>query len=87
MTCHAKPTELGYARAAFMVSRRIAPQAVSRNYMRRVLREWFRTRQSQIGSMDLVLRVTRKFSRGDFAAISVELDDIYRRISTKCRAS
>lgn len=86
VACHAKPTSLGYPRVAFLVSKRIAAEAVSRNYMRRVLRELFRAYQRELGSLDLVLRATKKFSRGEFAAISGEMDDIFRQIM-KCRNS
>jgi len=73
LTLQAKSNTLGLPRLAVMVARRVSPRAVARNYMRRVLREVFRHSQHEIGAFDIVVRVTRPFSRNQYAAVREEL--------------
>lgn len=73
LTVLVKPNTLGIPRLAVMVSRRVSPKAVARNYMRRLVRETFRQHQHQIGAFDIVVRVTRPFEREQHAAVHEEL--------------
>jgi ribonuclease P protein component len=56
----ARPNELGCPRLGLIIPRRVVPRAVDRNRMRRVLREWFRLNQPQLGNRDILIRVTDK---------------------------
>lgn len=67
------PNELGYARLGIVVSKKTARRAVARNYMRRVVREWFRHHRSQMTGRDLVIRVNKPFGRADFDQVMAEL--------------
>lgn len=69
-----------------VVAKKVAKRSVDRNYMRRVLRESFRKQQSQIGHLDLVIRVLKSFNHQDYAAVNQEFDELLfrlRRISEK----
>lgn len=79
----AKPNTLGHSRLAVMVSKKVAPLAVHRNYMRRVLREHYRPMQGTLPALDIVLRVTKPFTRSEFAEIGNEIAQIMQRLG-KC---
>lgn len=67
------PNELGYPRLGIVVSKKTAKRAVARNYMRRVLREWFRLSRGQMPGQDLVIRINKSFDRADFVQVQNEL--------------
>jgi ribonuclease P protein component len=55
-----RPNSLGCPRLGLIVPRRVVPRAVDRNRVRRVVREWFRLNQQQLGSRDILVRLTEK---------------------------
>jgi ribonuclease P protein component len=57
---------LGYPRLALIVPKRLAPRSVTRNRIRRLMREAFRIRQDRLGGWDYVLRLVKT----DASAIS-----------------
>lgn len=67
-----------------MVAKKTARLAVKRNYMRRVVREYFRTHLSDIALLDIVVRVKKPFIWQDFNAISQEISDIVGKLC-KCQ--
>lgn len=71
---------------AVMVSKKVAPLAVRRNYMRRVLRDHFRRSQTTMPGLDIVVRVTKAFTRSEFSDIGNELAAIVQRLG-KCQNS
>lgn len=73
LALHSMPNELGYPRLGIVVSKKTAKRAVARNYMRRVLREWFRHNRGQISGQDLVIRINKPFGRADFVQVQNEL--------------
>ena len=81
-----KPNGLAHPRLGIMVAKKTARLSVSRNYMRRVIREQFRVQQADIAPLDLVVRVTKAFNRQEFAAIMQELSSIFVKIR-KCQNS
>jgi ribonuclease P protein component len=86
LAVHYKPNTLGYPRLGIVVSKKSARLAVARNYMRRVLREWFRLNRDMFGGIDLVVRVNKPFNRLDFARMVVELEGMLsnlKRTSSK----
>jgi len=74
------PNTLGYPRLGIVVSKKTARRAVARNYMRRVLREWFRLNREQLGGLDLVVKVQKAFARDDFMLIQEELQRFLNRL-------
>lgn len=77
---HYQPNSLGYARFGIVASKKIARRAVARNYMRRVLREWFRLNREQLGTVDMVIRVQKPFTHVDFHHIQEELQRLLNRL-------
>jgi ribonuclease P protein component len=50
---------LDYPRLALVVPKRLAPRAVTRNRIRRLVREAFRLQQVRLGSLDCVVRLMK----------------------------
>ena len=69
-----------------MVAKKTARLAVTRNYMRRVVRDYFRTHLREIALLDIVVRVKKPFFRQDFSAISQEVSDVVGKLH-KCQKS
>mgnify|MGYP001583154316 FL=1 len=81
-----KPNGLTFPRLGIMVAKKTARLSVSRNYMKRIVREQFRSQQDVVAPLDIVVRVTKSFNRQDFAAIMQELSSIFVKIR-KCQNS
>lgn len=73
---HYKPTELNNSRLGFMVSKKIHKRANQRNYIKRAIREYFRTHQPQWNSHDIIVRVQKHFTPLQYAEIVAELDNL-----------
>ena len=54
---------LGLARLGLVVGKKAAKRANKRNYMKRVIREWFRLHQHELPAKDFVVRVRVMFER------------------------
>ena len=81
-----KPNGLAFPRLGIVVAKRTARLSVSRNYIKRVVREQFRAQQTEIALLDIVVRVTKSFNKQDFVAIMQELSAIFVKIR-KCQNS
>jgi len=55
MSVLAAPNQLGHPRLGMAISRKVAPSAVTRNCIKRLVRESFRAYKAQLGSLDLVV--------------------------------
>jgi ribonuclease P protein component len=53
------PSPLDYPRLALVVPKRLAPRAVTRNRIRRLVREAFRMQQQRLGALDCVVRLVK----------------------------
>lgn len=58
------------------------PGAVTRNYIKRVLREFFRTRTSLYG-LDVVILARTAFSHGDIGKVEIELQSLLSKLQDK----
>jgi len=67
-----RQNSIGSARLGFIVPRRVLKRAVDRNRVKRLLREWFRRNQQQLGSRDILVRITGNNS-GEFLAAVASL--------------
>ncbi len=56
-----------------MVGKKTAKRAHDRNYMKRVLRDWFRRHKAQLPPRDFVIRVRRPFGRDGADEIRAQL--------------
>jgi len=59
LVMHYQPNSQEQARLGLVVGKKTCKLAVDRNYMRRVLREFFRIQQHQIAHVDLVVRAKK----------------------------
>jgi ribonuclease P protein component len=66
-----RPNALGCARLGLIIPRRVVRRAVDRNRLRRVLREWFRLNQQQLGGRDILVRLTA--SPGELPSVVAQL--------------
>jgi len=80
LAIHYQYNTLGRARLGLVVAKKIAKRSVDRNYMRRVLREFFRKQQMDIGPIDVVLRVQKIFHHQEHEAVAQEFDDLLFRL-------
>ncbi len=80
---HYLPSQDKQARLGLVVSKKTAKLAVHRNYMRRVLRECFRLQQHEIGAVDLIIRVQKKFSQADYVQIKQEFDGLITQLKQR----
>jgi ribonuclease P protein component len=53
----ASPNGLGFPRLGMIVPKKVIPTAVARNRIKRLLREWFRTRQADMVGLDILARL------------------------------
>jgi len=83
LAVHYQPNTLGRARLGLVVGKKTAKSSVHRNYMRRVLREFFRLHQHSINSVDLVVRVQKKFNKKDFLSVVQEFDSLLNKINLR----
>jgi len=85
LALHYQPNQIGRARLGLVVGKKVAKRAVDRNYMRRVLREFFRMQQHEINHVDLVIRVQKKFDKEDFIQIKQEFDSLIAKINQRTK--
>jgi ribonuclease P protein component len=64
------------ARLGVVVGKRVAPLAVDRNYLKRLVREIFRRQQRELVGFDLLVRPRRTLSREEAATASAELHSL-----------
>lgn len=83
LVVHYKPNTTMNPRLGLVVAKKIAKLAVDRNYMRRVLREFFRVQQHEINHADLVIRVQKKFEKQDFIQIKQEFDALIAKVNQR----
>ncbi|MYD44068.1 MAG: ribonuclease P protein component [Gammaproteobacteria bacterium] len=68
------PNKLTHPRLGMTVAKRHLPKAVHRNYVKRVIREWFRCNQSNLRNRDFI--VILRHRPHDLASIRGCLDEI-----------
>ncbi len=69
------------------ISRRVAPLAVDRNYMKRVIREVFRRHQDEFNGVDMVVSARQRFASGTYLSVETELLEVGSQARRKCLAS
>ena len=67
---------LGYARLGLVVGKKAAKRANKRNYMKRVIREWFRLHQHELPAKDFVVRVRVVFEREQYHEVCKQLAEL-----------
>lgn len=67
---------LGHARLGLVVGKKAAKRANKRNYMKRVIREWFRLHQSALPAKDFVVRVRVMFEHEQYHEVCKQLAEL-----------
>ena len=67
-----------HPRLGLVVAKKVAKRAHERNYMKRVLREWFRLNKQSLPKQDLIFRAKRPFEQAEFVAVTTELQQLLR---------
>ncbi|QEY25144.1 ribonuclease P protein component [Neisseria zalophi] len=70
---------LNHARLGLVVSKKTAKRANKRNYMKRVIREWFRCHKEYLPAYDFIVRVRKPFTRENAAEIRKQLEQLTRK--------
>ncbi|MFV2029213.1 ribonuclease P protein component [Neisseria sp. S1] len=77
---HSPDNRLGHARLGLVVSKKVAKRAHERNYMKRVIREWFRLNCCELQSYDFIVRVRQRFDQSESAQVRLQLSQLMRRL-------
>jgi ribonuclease P protein component len=83
LAMHFQPNLHQRPRLGLVVGKKTAKLAVDRNYMRRVLREFFRLKQHEICHVDLIIRVQKKFTKSDFTQIKQEFEMLISKLNQR----
>jgi len=83
---YAKPNGAAAARFGIVVSKRVIPQAVARNYCKRLAREVFRANRDALAGVDLVVRPRSAVTPASAAAACAEIRDLLRRAQRQCHS-
>ena len=86
-TLYVKPNGLSQARIGIIASRRVAPRAVDRNRMKRMVREVFRTMPERPTGVDIVVQLRRCSPRGSIAAARAELARLLEELAARPRSN
>jgi ribonuclease P protein component len=78
---------LGFARLGLSVGARAVGNAVSRNRIKRLVRESFRLHQQDLPSVDIVVNARHGARDGDNAGLRRSLERHWRAISKQCASS
>jgi ribonuclease P protein component len=81
---YAKPNGATAARLGIVVSKRVIPQAVARNYCKRLAREVFRAERDALAGVDLVVRPRFAVTPASSAAARAEIRDLLQRAQLQC---
>ena len=84
---HYKPNGLNQSRLGFMVSKKIHKRANQRNYIKRTIREYFRTHQQQWLALDLIVRAQKHFTCQQRAEVIRELDQLCAKFTPEPASS
>jgi ribonuclease P protein component len=83
---YARPNGTPIARFGIVVSKRIIPQAVARNYCKRLAREVFRAERAALAGVDLVVRPCSAVMSALSSAARAEIRDLLHRAQRQCRS-
>ncbi len=81
------PNRISLARLGISVSLRVSPKAVTRNRIKRQVREAFRRQQHELTGLDLVVVAQPGAGAGDNAALRASLQQHLTHIAQKCKSS
>ena len=80
----AKPNNLSHSRLGLVVAGKIERLAINRNRVKRLLREAFRARQSDLTGLDIVVRLRGRVSHSNSLQLAVEAERLMVQLQ-RCR--
>ena len=85
LVIHYQYNVLPWARLGIVTTKKITPLAVDRNYMKRVIREFFRKDRYGAGlaNIDLIVRTQKTFNHADFLTIKKEFEELLLQLSRR----
>ena len=78
-----RPNGLSQARIGIIVSKRVAPRAVDRNRVKRLVRETFRKLRYRLGGIDVVVELRRCPAQGFQAAAGAEISRLLEELGAR----
>lgn len=77
---------LGFPRLGLIVAKKVAKRANRRNYMKRLIREWFRLHKHELPPVDIIIRVRQPFRHAEYAGVVRTLQQLLIT-ADRCKAS
>ncbi|UEX78055.1 ribonuclease P protein component [Sediminicurvatus halobius] len=74
-------------RLGLAISRRVAPRAVDRNRLKRLVRESFRAQRAALPAVDAVVMARPAARHAGNAELAAALDRLWRRMAQRCAGS
>lgn len=87
LTVLATPNGLDHPRLGLAISRRFAKTAVSRNRIKRVIRESFRLNQQHLGALDIVVLARAGVDRLSTRELRNALERHWIKLIAQCKSS
>jgi len=87
MTLLAAGNRCGHPRLGMALSRKVVRNAVSRNRIKRVMRESFRHWQARLGALDIVLLGRPGISGQSGKALDAALEKLWEQLIERCAGS
>ena len=87
MTVLAMPNTLEYPRLGLAISRKVARSAVSRNRIKRVIRESFRHNREQICPLDIVVLGRSGIANQTNVTLNTALEKLWKQLIESCAGS
>lgn len=75
-----RPNSVATARLGVVIAKKFVRSAVSRNLIRRIVRESFRLSRTKLPQYDIVVRVSARMDTSDRQALREEIDELFARL-------
>ena len=83
LTVLASPNGLGHGRLGLAISRKVSARAVTRNRIKRIVRESFRQNQAQLTGWDIVILARTAAASNSAATLRNELQQHWNRLKRR----
>ena len=87
LTVLATANTLDHPRLGLAISRKVARQAVTRNRIKRVVRESFRHRQTELGALDIVVLGRNDVAGQPAKALATAMEKLWTQLTQSCAGS
>ncbi|HUW51658.1 MAG TPA: ribonuclease P protein component [Sulfuricella sp.] len=78
-----RPNNVGHPRFTGIIRKKTAPLSVTRNYIKRCLREMFRRNQNLFGGLDVVVLTHKRFTGKSFDLVEQEFLQLVGELQKK----